>query len=456
VRRPIELRRHTGNIGLRLVLLHLAKTLASRIKFGRSIGDRPTRPHWPFGPTMSMLETAPTPLAHSQATEAPDLTGASAARSETAERKGANQSFSMAEARHIVRDLFTPSAVIYWADFLLSWSVALVCFALVRQFPLFSWQQILLFVASSVLIYRAALFIHEIVHLRTGTFRVFRFVWNMLCGIPFLVPSFLYYTHLDHHRRAHFGTARDGEYIPLGQQSPWAILWYLCQPFFVPGLAIIRFFVLTPLTWFDGPIRRQVYARASSMVMDPTYVRPMPTKAMLRVWRFQELMVFLFCATVAVFLVRGLVLNPPEEAYRRPILNAVLPMSFLVQAYLTGFFIAMINNIRTLGAHRFINDGRELTFVEQLLDSVNYPKFSIIAEMWGPVGLRYHALHHLFPSLPYHNLGRAHQRLMAELPADSPYRLTNSDSLRTSLKRLWKASLTASRERKLMVQGGTP
>ncbi|HWL73233.1 MAG TPA: fatty acid desaturase, partial [Burkholderiaceae bacterium] len=36
----------------------------------------------------------------------------------------------------------------------------------------------------------------------------------------------------------------------------------------------------------------------------------------------------------------------------------------------------------------------------------------------------YHALHHLFPSLPYHNLARAHRRLMAELPADNLYRQT--------------------------------
>ncbi len=108
----------------------------------------------------------------------------------------------------------------------------------------------------------------------------------------------------------------------------------------------------------------------------------------------------------------------------------------------------MVNNVRTLGAHRFTNDGRELTFVEQFLDSVNYPRFSIIAELWGPVGMRYHALHHLFPSLPYHNLGRAHARLMAELPDDSPYRLTNSDSLRQSLARLWAASrAVAERER---------
>jgi hypothetical protein len=36
-----------------------------------------------------------------------------------------------------------------------------------------------------------------------------------------------------------------------------------------------------------------------------------------------------------------------------------------------------------------------------------------------PLGLRYHALHHLFPSLPYHALGTAHRRLIVALPPDS-------------------------------------
>jgi fatty acid desaturase len=173
---------------------------------------------------------------------------------------------------------------------------------------------------------------------------------------------------------------------------------------------------------------------------------------MLRVWRMQEFFVWLFCMTLGVLLARGLFADVPPEAFDRPIMNGVLHWTFLVQAYATAFFVVMINNIRTLGAHRFTNDGRELTFVEQLLDSVNYPRFSIVAELWGPVGLRYHALHHLFPSLPYHNLGRAHARLMAELPDDSPYRLTNSDSLRQSLKRLWAASkAVAEKERQAAV-----
>ncbi len=45
-----------------------------------------------------------------------------------------------------------------------------------------------------------------------------------------------------------------------------------------------------------------------------------------------------------------------------------------------------------------------------------------------PVGLRYHALHHLFPFLPYHNLGKAHARLIARLPAGSPYHAVNCHS----------------------------
>ena len=59
------------------------------------------------------------------------------------------------------------------------------------------------------------MFVHEIVHLPEKKFVAFRVVWNLLCGIPFLVPSFTYYTHLDHHRRKTFGTKHDGEYLPL-------------------------------------------------------------------------------------------------------------------------------------------------------------------------------------------------------------------------------------------------
>ena len=65
----------------------------------------------------------------------------------------------------------------------------------------------------------------------------------------------------------------------------------------------------------------------------------------------------------------------------------------------------------------------------QLLDSCTIapkgglggPIGALVRALWAPVGLRYHALHHWIPSLPYHNLGRAHRLLLTALTPDAPY-----------------------------------
>ena len=115
-------------------------------------------------------------------------------------------------------------------------------------------------------------------HIRADEFKAFRFVWNLLCGIPFLIPSFVYYTHIDHHRRKHYGTKEDGEYIPLATMPTWQILFYLSQIFVIPIVAIVRWGLLTPLTWVSPRIRDWVHQHASSMIMDPKYIRPLPTQ----------------------------------------------------------------------------------------------------------------------------------------------------------------------------------
>src|SRR5437762_5900150 len=145
------------------------------------------------------------------------------------------EAFSLAEARAIVRDLFVPDARIYWLDFLTTTLVGHTCFALTRV--LFHshveprWLALALtaavFALQCACYYRAVMFIHEIVHLPERKLVVFRVVWNLLCGIPFLLPSFTYYSHLDHHRRKLFGTEQDGEYLPLASMSPWWIVVYL-------------------------------------------------------------------------------------------------------------------------------------------------------------------------------------------------------------------------------------
>jgi fatty acid desaturase len=334
------------------------------------------------------------------------------------------QAFSVGQARHIVNDLFTPNPLVYWTDFLLSAAGGMICFRLLRhELAPFSIAKGIAFVMCCLLFYRAVLFTHELTHLRPGTFRGFRIAWNLLCGIPFLMPSFMYYTHIEHHTRKYFGTDRDGEYLPLASGSPWQIIVYLGQPLVLPVIAVVRFLILAPISWVSPAFRDFVHRRASSMVMAPTYIRPLPSRQTLRIFRMQEALCFLWLVGVTALLIAG-----------------VVPLGLLPIAYLISVAIMFLNALRTLGAHRFTNDGGEVTFLDQLLDSINYPRHPILASLWAPVGLRFHALHHLFPSLPYHNLAKAHRRLMDELPADSPYRLTESPSLRASLVQLWRAS----------------
>ena len=206
-------------------------------------------------------------------------------------RTSANHStFSLSQARAIVQDLFRPNPWIYWCDYLITYFLAVRCFQAVRGGGLFTvhqgftgeWSQVFWFVASCLLFYRAGLFIHELVHQRNSNLRLFSVVWNVLSGIPFLTPTFVYYTHIDHHRRNRYGTDHDGEYMPLLHHRMWYTIFYLSWSFIIPIMVMIRFAFLTPIAWCFPNARVWIHQHISSLVMDPTYIRPLPTKSTQR------------------------------------------------------------------------------------------------------------------------------------------------------------------------------
>jgi fatty acid desaturase len=102
---------------------------------------------------------------------------------------------------------------------------------------------------------------------------------------------------------------------------------------------------------------------------------------------------------------------------------------------------ATLNQLRTLVAHLWENEGEPMTVTAQYLDSVNVPPPGIAAEIWAPVGLRYHALHHLMPSMPYHDLPEAHRRLARELGTGSTYEGANHPGMLPLVGRIAKSTM---------------
>ena len=331
------------------------------------------------------------------------------------------EGFPLAEARTITHDLMTPNPSIYWFDFgvsiTLGWGA--FYFSVVNEMLSLVWWASYIF--ATLALYRAVLFTHELAHFKKGTFGTFRFFWNFLCGCLMLAPSFFYNgVHNDHHKRDIYGTSEDGEYLPFGAQNPYRILTYLLQIVVLPLLIAVRFLIMAPLGWIFPPIGRLVWERMSSLTIDINYKRPIEQRAKIGTWKAQEILAS-FNIWLSVFL----------------IYNGVLPIEAAIMWYLVLVLVLLLNSLRTLGAHAYRNPGdKKMSVSEQYLDSVNVSgKF--ITALWAPVGLRFHATHHLFPIMPYHNLAEAHERLRKELPDNGLYLSTSRNGMWHALSTLW-------------------
>ncbi|SDR62470.1 Fatty acid desaturase [Rhizobiales bacterium GAS113] len=315
-----------------------------------------------------------------------------------------------------IRDLYAYRLPIYWIDFLVSIAVGYGCLIAFPIHQPVSVTAAVTLLGSVIGCYRAAVFVHELAHMRRRKFAAFRIAWDALCGVPLLIPSFLYEMHKAHHSPRTFGSRDDGEYLPPAGR-PWTgMMKLLGASLLAPLGLVLRFLVLAPLSWMLPQLRPAVLSRASAlMIIDSDYRRPANSGRTPRRWLIQEAACFLWCAVLLLATIDG-----------------TLQTGRLAAAYVVMAGVSFINTMRVIVAHRYSSTGEPMGFAQQALDSNTF--LCLSAELWAPLGLRYHAVHHLLPSLPYHALPEAHRRIMQLVPRDSPYRAT----LRTSfLSAFW-------------------
>ncbi len=325
-------------------------------------------------------------------------------------------------ARDLTKGLGEARPAIYWADMLIFSAIGYAGIAAAIMIGSLGIKLAAGLIAALAM-YRALMFIHELTHIHRDALAGFRTSWNLLVGIPLLTPSFMYEgVHTIHHKRTQYGTIEDPEYLPLALMKPWSLPLFVLIALLALAALLVRAAVLVPLGALIPAIRKFTWERFSSLSINPDFRRRPPEGDFAGRVHWQEAGVFVWSwALIGSIFAFGW--QPLAIAF------GVLSLT------------AVLNQLRTLVAHLWENEGEPMTVTAQFLDSVNVPPPGIAAELWAPVGLRYHALHHLMPSMPYHDLPEAHRRLARELGSGSTYEGANHPGMLVLVARIAKSTM---------------
>ena len=298
---------------------------------------------------------------------------------------------SVSNVHCMVLDLRPHSPRKYWCDLLFCSAVFWGLLALGTSSLVY--LPITLTVGSLAL-YRMALFSHEICHFKRGTLPGFTLAWNVLCGVPVLLPSYMLKLHGRHHARSSYGTAADPEYLPFATY-PQLRARFVWGALLVSLAMVVRALLLVPGAWVSRPWRIYLRERMTFMAMHSDF-RPGPNAALSLPETMAEVGTTLWAWGLLITSVLGLV-----------------AWQFVVVLLACMTLATLLNSWRTLRAHQYTNDGRPTDFAAQLRDSTTFSGHWFLDELLAPVGQRFHAAHHLMPYLPYHALPEAHRRLCA-------------------------------------------
>ena len=183
---------------------------------------------------------------------------------------------------------------------------------------------------------------------------------------------------------------------------------------------MLRWGLLGPLSALVPPLRRLVVARASTLDINPRFRRAAPTGRARTTWLLQEALMTLIVWGAALVFGMGW-----------------LPAEWLAHYWGALALALMINQVRTFVAHFYEGDGEAMDRRAQAEDTITLGGWFFVSDLVCPLGDRYHALHHLLPTLPYHQMPRVHALLLERLGGDAAYRRTGR-GVTHALVRLWR------------------
>ncbi len=351
---------------------------------------------------------------------------ASAAPISAATHRVADDKAMLRTAAEATRDLIAPRRAIYWGDLLASVGIGYGALAVAVTTASTGWM-IAAGIVSVLALYRALSFIHELTHIKHAALPGFRTGWNALVGVPMMVPSFMYEgVHNLHHAKTRYGTSEDPEYLPLALMKPWTLPLFVLVSALAPVGLLIRYGVLAPLSAVIPGFRKTVVERYSALSINPSFRRRLPEGEFRAQWIKTETATSIWAVALLTMVATG-----------------IIPLHGFAIAMIIGSGVAVLNQVRTLVAHLWENEGEVMSVTAQYLDSVNVPPPSLLPALWAPVGLRYHALHHLLPGVPYHALGEAHRRLSDKLDAMSPYHKASYPGLPGLVSKITRSTMAA-------------
>ena len=313
----------------------------------------------------------------------------------------------------------------YWSDLFASATIGWTSFAVAAATSLPAPMVMLAVVVASLSLWRAAYFVHEISH-QGRALPGFELVWNAVAGVWLMMPSFMIDAHVDHHRTATYGTPADPEYEPVARYSRARLVASVAVTLVVPPLLVLRFAVIAPLSFVVAPLRRLALERMSALVTNERF-RDRKRSSTTRTVTL-ELACAVVAWMVAIACVRG-----------------DLPLRVPIVWYAVTSLALACNQARTLVSHAYAGSGSPMSLEAQVADSATIDGPAWSTGLFHPVGTRFHAIHHLAPSLPYHALPAAH-RWMLNRGVQGAYRATEQHGFASALRALWMRARKAPRE----------